>query len=116
MRYLFSAGASAGVLPLIKAIGIGPTNAIAAVISWIGFALVVATIKWGQRARETIDLRDAGAPGAADKDVGPKGDDIDEKDAGIEAEGVDAPSITTGREVERGAVEASRRTSLTLNV
>ncbi|EJU02934.1 MFS general substrate transporter [Dacryopinax primogenitus] len=40
IRYLASAGASAGVLPLMQSIGIAPTNAIAAVIAWAGFICV----------------------------------------------------------------------------
>ncbi|KZO96755.1 MFS general substrate transporter, partial [Calocera viscosa TUFC12733] len=37
IRYIASAGASAAVLPLMQAIGIAPTNAIAAGITWGGF-------------------------------------------------------------------------------
>ncbi|KAF8584881.1 MFS general substrate transporter [Ramaria rubella] len=52
LRYMASAGASAAVLPLIQAIGIAPTNAIAAGFSLIGFGLVCATIKYGKSWRE----------------------------------------------------------------
>jgi len=52
LRYVAAAGASAVVLPIIQAIGVAPTNAIAAAIAWIGFALICATIKYGQGWRE----------------------------------------------------------------
>ncbi|KIJ23886.1 hypothetical protein M422DRAFT_39390, partial [Sphaerobolus stellatus SS14] len=44
MRYIFSAGASAAVLPLIQAINIAPTNAIATAFTLLGFALICLTI------------------------------------------------------------------------
>jgi len=40
IRYIASAGASAAVLPVMQAIGIAPTNAIAAGIAWAGFICV----------------------------------------------------------------------------
>ncbi|KZT59409.1 MFS general substrate transporter [Calocera cornea HHB12733] len=40
IRYIASAGASAAVLPLMQAIGIAPTNAIAAGLAWAGFICV----------------------------------------------------------------------------
>jgi hypothetical protein len=65
MRYIFSAGASAGVLPLIQAIGVGPTNTIAAGLSWLGFGLVLLTTRKGQSWRRISDARlqaQAGVP------------------------------------------------------
>lgn len=47
IRYLFAAGASAGILPLVKAIGVGPANTLAAGIAWMGFGTVLLTLKWG---------------------------------------------------------------------
>ncbi|KAF8590682.1 MFS general substrate transporter [Ramaria rubella] len=54
LRYVASAGASAAVLPLIQAIGIAPTNAIATGFSLIGFGLICATIKYGKGWREAM--------------------------------------------------------------
>ena len=48
VRYAFAAGASAGILPLVKAIGVGPANTIAAGLGLIGVVLVLAIIKWGE--------------------------------------------------------------------
>jgi len=48
VRYSFAAGASAGILPLVKAIGVGPANTIAAGLGLIGVVLVLAIIKWGE--------------------------------------------------------------------
>ncbi|GAA5847354.1 hypothetical protein JCM9279_000252 [Rhodotorula babjevae] len=50
-RYILSAAASAFVLPLIDAIGVGWTNVFAAAIVWLGCALVLVTIRWGDRMR-----------------------------------------------------------------
>ncbi|KAF7981268.1 hypothetical protein HWV62_34159 [Athelia sp. TMB] len=50
-KYLCSAGASAAVLPVMKAIGIAPTNAIAAGFAWIGCGLVIVVILYGPRWR-----------------------------------------------------------------
>jgi hypothetical protein len=94
MRYLCSAGASAGVLPLIKTIGIAPTNAIAAIISWIGFGLVVCTIRWGRVAREHVDERALrGMPTPTPEPLSSSAGDREKND-------------------ER--IESSRRTSMTL--
>jgi hypothetical protein len=46
---LFSAGASAGILPLVRAIGVGPANTIAAGIGLVGVLLVLCIIKWGEK-------------------------------------------------------------------
>ncbi|KAL7415549.1 major facilitator superfamily domain-containing protein [Mrakia frigida] len=48
VRYAFAAGASAGILPLVKAIGVGPANTIAAGLGLIGVVLVLAIIRWGE--------------------------------------------------------------------
>lgn len=39
---------SAGILPLVKAIGVGPANTIAAGLGLIGVVLVLAIIRWGE--------------------------------------------------------------------
>ncbi|EIN13032.1 MFS general substrate transporter [Punctularia strigosozonata HHB-11173 SS5] len=59
IRYIFAAAASAAVLPLIKAIGVAAANGIAAAISLIGFALTLATIRWGEERRTRVDEGEA---------------------------------------------------------
>ncbi|KAF8581941.1 MFS general substrate transporter [Ramaria rubella] len=58
VRYMASAGVSAGVLPLIQTIGIAPTNAIASSFALAGFGLICATIKYGEGWREVGDAQD----------------------------------------------------------
>ncbi|KAJ7572621.1 MFS general substrate transporter [Mycena floridula] len=70
LRYIFSAGASAAVLPLIKVAGIAPTNAIAAVFTWVGAGFVLLVIQNGARWRGIIDSK---APTIVDEE------NIDEK-------------------------------------
>ncbi|GAA5998827.1 uncharacterized protein JCM10292_005729 [Rhodotorula paludigena] len=50
-RYVLSAAASAFVLPMIKAIGVGWTNTFAAFIVWLGCGLVLLTIRYGDQMR-----------------------------------------------------------------
>ncbi|SCV68223.1 BQ2448_344 [Microbotryum intermedium] len=52
VRYTLSAAASAFILPLINAIGLGGANSFAAGLAWIGFGLVCATIRWGEKMRK----------------------------------------------------------------
>ncbi|GAA6017760.1 hypothetical protein JCM10207_000488 [Rhodosporidiobolus poonsookiae] len=51
-RYVLSAAASAFVLPMIQAIGVGWTNTFAALFVWVGFGIVLATIRWGGKMRK----------------------------------------------------------------
>ncbi|BGP20130.1 hypothetical protein JCM10213_000786 [Rhodosporidiobolus nylandii] len=51
-RYALSAAASAFVLPMIEAIGVGYTNTFSAIFCWIGFGIVVFTIRYGTKMRE----------------------------------------------------------------
>ncbi|GAA5915376.1 hypothetical protein JCM6882_000236 [Rhodosporidiobolus microsporus] len=50
-RYVLSAAASAFVLPMIKSIGVGPTNTFAAGIVWLGFGIVLLLIRYGAKMR-----------------------------------------------------------------
>ncbi|GJN94388.1 hypothetical protein Rhopal_007468-T1 [Rhodotorula paludigena] len=50
-RYVLSAAASAFVLPMIKAIGVGWTNTFAAFVVWLGCGLVLLTIRYGDQMR-----------------------------------------------------------------
>ncbi|POY75477.1 putative Fructokinase [Rhodotorula taiwanensis] len=50
-RYAVAAGASAFVLPMIQAIGVGWTNTFAALIVWLGCGVVLLTIRYGARMR-----------------------------------------------------------------
>ncbi|KAF8589764.1 MFS general substrate transporter [Ramaria rubella] len=56
VRNMLCALASAAVLPMINKIGVGATNGIAAVLAWIAFGLLWATIRYGDRMRAWIDL------------------------------------------------------------
>ncbi|KAH8917119.1 hypothetical protein BT69DRAFT_1339447 [Atractiella rhizophila] len=60
MRYLFSAVASAAILPLVKAVGVGPANAMSAGMGWIGCGLVVLVLRYGRRMRNWIDGKKEG--------------------------------------------------------
>ncbi|KAK4047439.1 hypothetical protein OIO90_006184 [Microbotryomycetes sp. JL221] len=51
LRYIFSAGSSAFVLPMIDQVGVGVTNTFAAGLCWCGFGLVLLTIKFGKQMR-----------------------------------------------------------------
>ncbi|GAA5820951.1 hypothetical protein JCM11251_001893 [Rhodosporidiobolus azoricus] len=51
-RYVLSAAASAFVLPMIQAIGVGPTNTFAAGIVLLGFGIVLLLIRYGGKMRE----------------------------------------------------------------
>ncbi|KAH8917117.1 MFS general substrate transporter, partial [Atractiella rhizophila] len=55
IRYLFSAVASAAILPLVKAVGVGPANAMSAGMGWIGCGLVVLVLRYGRKMRNWID-------------------------------------------------------------
>jgi hypothetical protein len=109
MRYLFSAGASAGVLPLINAIGIAPTNAIAAAISWLGFTLVLATIRWGPTWRAGVEDRGAAR---SERRAGAK---APEERVRIEKMSRDAEKDEDRVQTLPAGIEASRRTSMTLH-
>lgn len=45
---MIAAAAVAGILPLIKTVGVGAANTIAAAIGFIGFLFVLAIIRWGE--------------------------------------------------------------------
>ncbi|GAA5876347.1 hypothetical protein JCM8547_008889 [Rhodosporidiobolus lusitaniae] len=50
-RYIIAAAASAFVLPMINAVGVGWTNTMAALFIWAGFLIVLATIRYGPQMR-----------------------------------------------------------------
>ncbi|KAK4049269.1 hypothetical protein OIV83_004205 [Microbotryomycetes sp. JL201] len=75
-RYVVSAAASAFVLPMIHAIGVGSTNTFAAAMCWVGCGLIVVTIKYGKRMRKFGERFDGM------KVVGVEDDDDDEDDVG----------------------------------
>ncbi|KZO96853.1 MFS general substrate transporter, partial [Calocera viscosa TUFC12733] len=58
LRYIACAASSAYCLPLTDAIGVAPMNAISAVLAWIGFGLIVWTIRDGSRWREKEEKRE----------------------------------------------------------
>ncbi|KAL8291929.1 hypothetical protein RQP46_002187 [Phenoliferia psychrophenolica] len=51
VRYILSGAASAFALPLIDVIGAGWANTFAACLTWLGFGLVLLTIRYGERMR-----------------------------------------------------------------
>ncbi|KAJ8291746.1 Quinidine resistance protein 3 [Rhodotorula toruloides] len=50
-RYIVAAAASAFVLPMINAIGVGWTNTFAAIVVWLGCGMVLLTIRFGPQMR-----------------------------------------------------------------
>ncbi|GAA6038819.1 hypothetical protein JCM8097_002911 [Rhodosporidiobolus ruineniae] len=50
-RYIISAAASAFVLPMIQAIGVGWTNTFAALLVWAGFGIILFLIRFGRQMR-----------------------------------------------------------------
>lgn len=69
MRYTFSAAASAFVLPMIQAIGVGWTNTFSAAMVWVAFGLILLTIKYGKQMRK-FGKRWEGGSDQADADEG----------------------------------------------
>ncbi|EIW61025.1 MFS general substrate transporter [Trametes versicolor FP-101664 SS1] len=55
-RGVIIASVTAGILPLINAIGVAATGAIFAGVAWIGFGLTFFTIKYGDRMRASVDV------------------------------------------------------------
>ncbi|KAI0353918.1 MFS general substrate transporter [Trametes cingulata] len=56
VRQFCLALAAAGILPLIEIVGVAAADAIFAVLSWIGFLLIVLTIRYGDRMRAWVDV------------------------------------------------------------
>ncbi|KAL7416263.1 major facilitator superfamily domain-containing protein [Mrakia frigida] len=48
MRYFAAAGASAGILPLVRAVGVGVANTIVAALSFFGVLLLLLVIHYGE--------------------------------------------------------------------
>lgn len=74
MRYTFSAAASAFVLPMIQAIGVGWTNTFSAAMVWVAFGLILLTIKYGKQMRKFGKRWEGGSDQAdadAEKDLAP---------------------------------------------
>ncbi|KAI0344938.1 MFS general substrate transporter [Trametopsis cervina] len=57
LRGLFLAGYVAVLLPSINKFGILPTYTTVAAVVWVGFGLLVTTIKFGDRMRRMVDLK-----------------------------------------------------------
>ncbi|KAI0738042.1 MFS general substrate transporter [Daedaleopsis nitida] len=55
-RTLVIAFTTAGLLPLIDTIGVAATDTIFAIIAWIGFGLILLTIRYGDRMRAWVDV------------------------------------------------------------
>jgi hypothetical protein len=107
MRYTLSAGATAAVLPLIQKINIGPTNALAAGLSWIGFALMLVTLKRGQSWREKVD--------DTEKTRKEQKTDVLEKIEQEQERHNDSRDAEERAATAARLVEESRRTSMTLH-
>ncbi|CDO72082.1 hypothetical protein BN946_scf184962.g25 [Trametes cinnabarina] len=57
VRQFAVALSTAGILPLINAIGVAATDALFAVIAWVGFIrLIIVTIRYGERMRQWVDV------------------------------------------------------------
>nr|VWO96054.1 Efflux pump FUB11 (Fusaric acid biosynthesis protein 11) [Ganoderma boninense] len=55
-RALVAAFATAGMLPLIDTVGVVATNALFALVAWMGFASILLTIRYGARMRAWVDI------------------------------------------------------------
>ncbi|GAA5901028.1 hypothetical protein JCM8208_007597 [Rhodotorula glutinis] len=76
-RYILSAAASAFVLPLIDAIGVGWTNTFSAFVVWLGCALVLVTIRWGDRMRALGSRWEGTVLAGGAKDRAQEGGDVE---------------------------------------
>ncbi|KAI1791618.1 MFS general substrate transporter [Ganoderma leucocontextum] len=47
---------TAGTLPLIDSIGVAATNALSALVAWLGFGMIFFTIRYGDRMRAWVDI------------------------------------------------------------
>ncbi|OSD05260.1 MFS general substrate transporter [Trametes coccinea BRFM310] len=56
VRQFAVALSTAGILPLINTIGVAATDALFAGVAWIGFILIVVTIRYGDRMRQWVDV------------------------------------------------------------
>ncbi|CAK9786620.1 MFS general substrate transporter [Cutaneotrichosporon oleaginosum] len=65
-RYLFAAAASAFVLPMINAVGLGWTMTIGVVCCWFALGLILATMRWGEAWREAAAVHFKEVPDAED--------------------------------------------------
>ncbi|GAA6052771.1 hypothetical protein NBRC10513_006828 [Rhodotorula toruloides] len=100
-RYIVAAAASAFVLPMINAIGVGWTNTFAAFVVWLGCGMVLLTIRFGPQMR-AIGTKLEGTVSA--------GTDLEESQekAGVEVQGSAESGVSTvvqqeatGREEEQ---------------
>lgn len=108
LRYSFSAGASAAVLPMIDAIGIGWTNTIAAFVNWIGTALILVTIRYGSKWREAANER-YGVTYKEDDEIHADEAEVQAAVPGVNVELEDkAPMDSVLTDAERQAIEAER--------
>ncbi|PIL33103.1 hypothetical protein GSI_04552 [Ganoderma sinense ZZ0214-1] len=55
-RALVSAFATTGMLPLIDAVRVIVTNALFALVGWLGFAAILLTMRYGARMRAWVDI------------------------------------------------------------
>ncbi|KDE08499.1 hypothetical protein MVLG_01279 [Microbotryum lychnidis-dioicae p1A1 Lamole] len=95
-RYTLSAAASAFILPLIQAIGLGGANSFAAGLAWIGFGLVCATIRWGEKMRRLGEKWEGTASAGTNAALITKAEEEGER--GLE-EALVAPKVETMAEV-----------------
>jgi MFS family permease len=105
-RYLFAAAASAFVLPMINAIGLGWTMTIGSISCWLAFGLIVATIRWGEGWRESAAVRLKEVQVA--EDGGKPLPQVEEK---AEVAEVDVPEATAERREPTTEKGPSRRQS-----
>jgi len=90
VRYVFSAAASAFVLPMIDAIGVGWTNTFSAFIVWIGAALTLFVIRYGERIRKRIEQHERAEEAAAAAQMVERGKET-QSDTTLGAGDKDAP-------------------------
>ncbi|GEM11038.1 MFS transporter [Rhodotorula toruloides] len=81
-RYIVAAAASAFVLPMINAIGVGWTNTFAAFVVWLGCGMVLLTIRFGPQMR-AIGTRLEGTVSAGTDLEGSQGEEREKEDVEV---------------------------------
>ncbi|BGP35424.1 hypothetical protein JCM10296v2_007262 [Rhodotorula toruloides] len=104
-RYIVAAAASAFVLPMINAIGVGWTNTFAAIVVWLGCGMVLLTIRFGPQMR-AIGTRLEGTVSAGTDLEDSQGEKREKEEVGVPGSAESGASTvvqqeTTAREDEQ---------------
>lgn len=111
-RYLLAAAASAFVLPMIDAIGLGWTMTVAAAASWLGFGTMLLTMWYGEKWREAVARKKGVKAEETDGGRAPDSEDAiadadDQEEALAEAQAAEAAKGAEGFDKKRRLSGAS---------